>query len=80
MKLCSAFHNQTPYCPSSGLEYLETILNQDKPLPFPIVSITLPEQGKLRVRKVVTRSRVRPTDKFPSWKMGSMLQCESSEH
>jgi len=33
------------------------------------------EQG--RSRRVVTRSRYRPTGKYPSWKMGRMLQWES---
>ena len=31
----------------------------------------------IRARKVVTRSRARPTGKYPSWKAGRMLQWES---
>lgn len=41
-----------------------------------ILSITHPKNGT-RARKVVTRSRARPTGKYPSWKMGRMLQWES---
>lgn len=40
-----------------------------------LVTIEFPEA--IRSRKVVTRSRARPTGKFPSWKMGRMLQWES---
>lgn len=43
----------------------------------PIVSIRFPEDGELRSRKVVSRSRARPTFKYPSLKMGRMLQAES---
>ena len=32
---------------------------------------------QVRSRRVVTRSRLRPTGKYPSWKMGRMLQWES---
>lgn len=42
-----------------------------------IISITPPEEGKLRSRKVVSRSRARATGKYPSWKMGRMIQWES---
>lgn len=41
------------------------------------VSIQFPELHGARMRKVVSRSRARPTGKFPSWKMGRMLQWES---
>jgi hypothetical protein len=41
------------------------------------LEIVFPEDGKLRSRKVVSRSRARPTGKYPSWKMGRMLQWES---
>jgi hypothetical protein len=44
---------------------------------FPIISIELPKEGKLRSRTVVSRSRARPTGKYPSWKMGRMIQWES---
>ena len=42
-----------------------------------IISIFPPEAGKWRSRKVVTRSKARPTGKYPSWKMGRMIQWES---
>lgn len=41
------------------------------------LNISFPEQGNPRVRKVVTRSRARRTGKYPSWKMGRMIQWES---
>lgn len=44
---------------------------------FEIVAIREPEAGKLRARKVVTRGRERFTGKYPSWKMGRMVQWES---
>lgn len=40
-----------------------------------LITIEFPET--IRSRKVVTRSRARPTGKYPSWKMGRMLQWES---
>jgi len=43
-----------------------------------VKNITFPEPGKLRSRKVVTRSRARSTGKYPSWKMGRMIQWEST--
>lgn len=45
--------------------------------PQQLVTITFPEAGKTRARKVVTRSRARATGKFPSRKMNRMLQWES---
>jgi len=42
-----------------------------------IRNIVFPEPGQLRSRKVVSRSRARPTGKYPSWKMRRMLQWES---
>lgn len=42
-----------------------------------LLSVTPPASGVLRSRKVVTRSRARSTGKYPSWKMGRMIQCES---
>lgn len=42
-----------------------------------ILTITFPPNG-LRARKIVTRSRARPTGKYPSWKLGRMAQWESS--
>ena len=41
------------------------------------IQVFFPDRGKLRSRKVVTRSRARKTGKIPSWKMGRMLQWES---
>lgn len=43
----------------------------------PILAIEPPANGKLRSRKVVSRSRARGTGKFPSWKMGRMVEWES---
>lgn len=43
-----------------------------------ILSINYPEDGKLRARKVVSRSKGRPSGKYPSWKMGRMVHWESS--
>lgn len=42
-----------------------------------VLEIVFPDEGKVRSRKIVTRSRARPTGKYPSWKMGRMLQWES---
>jgi hypothetical protein len=42
-----------------------------------ILEITFPELNKIRSRKIVSRSRARPTGKYPSWKMGRMMQWES---
>lgn len=42
-----------------------------------IISISRPEGGRLRARKVVSRSKTRGTGKYPSWKMERMLQWES---
>jgi hypothetical protein len=40
------------------------------------IRINFPDD--VRSRKVVTRSRARPTGKYPSWKAGRMLQWESA--
>jgi hypothetical protein len=42
-----------------------------------ISRIVFPGPGQLRSRKVVSRSRGRPTGKYPSWKMRRMIQWES---
>jgi len=42
-----------------------------------ISSIEFPEPDQLRSRRIVTRSRARATGKYPSWKMGRMLQWKS---
>jgi hypothetical protein len=42
-----------------------------------ISNIVFPELGQLRSRKVLSRSRARPTGKYPSWKMRRMLHWES---
>ena len=39
------------------------------------IAFSSPEQ--VRSRRIVTRSRFRPTGKYPSWKMERMLQWES---
>jgi hypothetical protein len=42
-----------------------------------VLEILFPDDGKVRSRKVVSRSRARATGKYPSWKMGRMVQWES---
>ena len=42
-----------------------------------VLEIISPEGGKIRSRTVVSRSRARGTGKYPSWKMGRMVQWES---
>lgn len=42
-----------------------------------ILEIKFPNEGDVRSRKIVTRSRARATGKYPSWKMGRMVQWES---
>lgn len=42
-----------------------------------IVELRKPQEGLIRSRKVVTRSRSRSTGKYPSWKMARMIQWES---
>jgi hypothetical protein len=42
-----------------------------------IINIVRPKPGQLRARKVVSRARVRPTGKYPSWKIRRMVQWES---
>lgn len=42
-----------------------------------VLELFFPEDGKFRSRSIVTRSRARPTGKYPSWKMGRMMQWES---
>lgn len=49
----------------------------DQSLKEATVAIYQPLDGEYRSRKVVTRFRARPTGKFPSWKMGRMIQWES---
>lgn len=44
----------------------------------PILEIAFPKEGCVRARRIVSRSRARPTGKFPSWKMGRMIQWEST--
>lgn len=43
----------------------------------PILEITFPPEGKVRSRRIVSRSRARATGKYPSWKMCRMMQWES---
>src|ERR1039458_5940481 len=42
-----------------------------------ISNIVFPESGQQRSRKVVSRSRSRPTGKYPSWKMRRRIEWES---
>jgi len=42
-----------------------------------ILRIVFASAEQVRSRRVVTRSRFRPTGKYPSWKMERMLQWES---
>ncbi len=42
-----------------------------------ILEIIFPDEYRARARKVVSRSRARSTGKYPSWKMGRMIQWES---
>lgn len=41
-----------------------------------VISLVFPEPGQL-ARKVISRSKQRPTFKYPSWKMGRMIHAES---
>ncbi len=41
------------------------------------IVLLYPEDGEIRSRTVVSRSRARSTGKYPSWKMSRMIQCES---
>jgi len=43
-----------------------------------VLILTFPGEGKVRSRKIVTRSRARATGKFPSKKMKRMIQWEST--
>jgi hypothetical protein len=43
----------------------------------PVLRIAFSSAERVRSRRVVTRSRFRPTGKYPSWKMERMLQWES---
>lgn len=43
----------------------------------PIVAIRYPEAGKLRARKVISRSKSTSSGKYPSWKVRRMLHWES---
>ena len=43
-----------------------------------ILEICFPQPGQLRSRRVVSRSRARSTGNYPSWKLGRMIQWEST--
>lgn len=43
----------------------------------PSIEIIFPSNGKIRSRKVVSRSNARNSGKYPSWKMQRMMQWES---
>lgn len=45
--------------------------------PNAITAIEFPAGSSIRTRRIVSRSRARPTGKYPSWKMGRMIQWES---
>lgn len=42
-----------------------------------ILDVTFPEDGKSRARRIISRSRARPTGLFPSRKLGRMVHWES---
>lgn len=42
-----------------------------------ILRLEAPESGRKRSREVITRSKTRPTGRYPSWKMGRMIDWES---
>lgn len=42
-----------------------------------IKAVLPPREGDLRTRKVISRSKTRPTEMYPSWKMGRMMHSES---
>lgn len=61
--------------PAAAIENLPEVIARSR-----ILKINFPAPGE-RMRKVVTRSRMRVTGKHPSWKVGRMVQWESShEH
>ena len=68
---------------TAGTEYFTLVKSETyqrtlmDPVGSHILEIEFPENGKLRSRKIVSRSRARPTGKYPSWKMGRMVQWES---
>ncbi|MES2012349.1 MAG: TnsA endonuclease N-terminal domain-containing protein [Pseudomonadota bacterium] len=45
---------------------------------IPSIEINFPTNGKIRSRKVVSRSNAHNTGKYPSWKMQRMMQWEST--
>ena len=49
----------------------------DAPSDCRVLRIVFSSAEQVRSRRVVTRSRFRPTGKYPSWKMERMLQWES---
>jgi hypothetical protein len=65
--------------PSSGVE--NPIVSPIAPLveSDEVLHLMYPRAGKPRARKVISRSKTRPTGKYPSWKMKRMLHWES-EH
>lgn len=69
VKLTNAYSDSVkPKCSS------ERLLNK---VGDTVLEIIFPQDNKVRSRKIVTRSRARPTGKFPSGKMGRMVQWES---
>lgn len=54
------------------------ITNRSADVSGRILDIAYPRAGKLRSRKVVSRSQVKATSKYPSWKLKRMVHAESS--
>ncbi len=65
-----SFDHHSPVTPAHKTEA------RSEKIPSP-VTISFAADDRLRARSVVSRSRTRPTGKYPSWKMGRMLQWES---
>ena len=42
-----------------------------------VIEIVPPKDGELRCRTVISRSNTKSTIKYPGWKVGRMLHCES---
>lgn len=42
-----------------------------------VLAIEYPKDGRIRSRKVISRSKARGSGKYPSWKMGRMIHWES---
>lgn len=66
-----------------GFEFFEQVRQQSRcrklldDMDNHVLEIVFPEQGEFRARKIISRSRARATMKYPSWKLGRMVHCES---